>query len=340
MNLLQRVGGIFVAPRQTLASVPSDVGTRDGVVLLAAYLLAVGVPELGHAIADVKVFSGLAAVQAVLGSLLPLLPWLVGSVVLEWVLGASRSHRAALCLTPLLLIHASARLSAHIGWPWPGPEYLPALVGGLAAVTVALWARPQIPQILPDAAAPPITPRPGPRSAVFVGVAVAVVIVTNAALDVRQLVRHWPTLAALGPGQPAPEFAVPWLAGGTLDRDDLRGQPHLLVFWTTWCGVCSAEMPMYHAIANDHASRNLRVIAINADRDPDPAALVAAYQAEHPLTLPVALDTHHTLVRSFRVRMFPHLVLLNADAQVARVFRGRTTRASLDAAISALPPGP
>ena len=65
--------------------------------------------------------------------------------------------------------------------------------------------------------------------------------------------------------QPAPELVALNLAGQATKLENLRGQPALLVFWSSSCGVCLAEMPNFSKLAKTHA-RQARVVLINTDK--------------------------------------------------------------------------
>lgn len=333
LALLRRVGGILLAPRTLLASLSPGTGQRDGAVLLLAYLLAVGVPSLGDALADLRALGGLAGLLGLAQGLLPLLPWLITASLVEWRLGPTRAHRAALCMVPMLVLGAAAQLLTGRGVDLPGPGWLPAALGALAALALASRARPAVlPDDLSPGTATPLAPELS-RRAVITGGSVAALVGVTAALDVQRLVRVWPTLAPVAAGDPVPDFTARLLDGGTLVAADLRGAPHLLIFWTTWCGVCASEMPMYRALAGRHAAAGLRVIAVNADREGDVPTMVRAYRDRRELAFPIALDDG-ALTRGFRVRMYPHLVLIDAAGQVRGVFQGRTFERSLEAAIA------
>jgi len=343
IDLLTRVGGVLIGPRRLFMHLSAGTGRHDGAILFGAYLLAVALPGASAALADLLALGLIAGLSGLAQALLPALPWLLTLSAVEWRLGDARTHRAGLCLVPLLALAALAHLAELRGLVLPGPSYLPALLGGLASLALASLARGAItpaadlspkPADLSQApAAPNLPPRPSPRLAALLGLTLAGLTATTAALDLTRVARSWSTLAPVAAGADMPEFTLPLLDGGTLTRADLIGAPHLLIFWTTWCGVCEAEMPMYTALAARHPA--LRVIAVNADRDGDVPALARAYRDAHDLRLPIALD-RGPLARELRVRMYPHLLLVGADGRIAAVFRGRTFERSLESAIAAL----
>ncbi len=345
--LLRRIGGVLLAPRPLFKNMPDAAGPRDDVALFTAYALAVALPGLAAALADFMALGLLPGLSGLAQALLPLLPWVLTRSAVEWRLGDARAHRASLCMVPLLVLAALAHLADLRAVSLPGPAYLPALLGGLAALALASWARsaipsrpersPDLPQKPADHGAPGLSQETGkpPRGSAVLGLAITALVATNAALDARQIAGAWSTLAPVATGDPMPDFALPLLDGGTLRRADLVGAPHLLIFWTTWCGVCEAEMPMYAAVAARHPA--LKVVGINADREGEVSELVRRYRDTHDLRFPIALD-RGGLGRDLRVRMFPHLLLLAADGQIAAVFRGRTFERSLESAIAALPP--
>ncbi|MBA3547197.1 MAG: TlpA family protein disulfide reductase [Nannocystis sp.] len=354
-DLLQRIGGVLIAPRAMLGELSPETGRRDGALLLAAYLLAVAVLPIGDTLADFWALRSLTAAPGLLRALLPALPWLLTAAALDWLLGAGRAHRIALCLVPLLVIDAGAHLLTDLGVSLPSPSYAASVLGALAALLLAARVRGAIP-ITPAAStelssgtASPAPPAPVPgdmplktasgqrRLAQTLGGLILALVAVRGFTDINRLVARWPTLAPVAVGAALPEFAVPLLDGGTLRSADLLARPHLLIFWTTWCGVCKAEMPMYRALADRYAARGLQVIAVNADREGEVAELVRDYRVAHGLPFPIALDDR-SMVRRFRVEMFPHLVLIDATGQIRHVHQGRSFERNLAAEIEAVLP--
>lgn len=329
MNLLTRLGGMLVAPRATLRNLSPETGKRDGLLLLGLYALAVAVPALGLALAELV---ALGPSTNLVRGVLPLFPWLIASVALDWGLGADRAHRAGLCMVPMLLIVTVAQL---LNWSGPiviGPADASMVVGAVASLALAILVRDDIPASPTDLPA-----KPG-RPAALVGLALVLLVAASAVRDGVRLTQNWSTLAPLGPGEPLPAIAVPLLDGGTLSMSALPPRPHLLVFWTTWCGVCRTEMPMLRALHTRYHDRGLQVLLVNADEGPDQAALAAVYRDNLLLDeLPVALDPG-PLRRALRVRVFPHLVLVDAAGEPVMTHQGAIGEGALTRAVESVLP--
>jgi thiol-disulfide isomerase/thioredoxin len=345
MNLLARLGGMLVAPRALLRHLSAGTGAHDGLVLLGLYALAVAVPALGLAVAELV---ALTSLTGLLRGVLPLLPWLIAAVALEWCLGPGRTHRAGLCMVPMLLVATLAHL-LHIGGPpLVGPADAATLIGAAAALALAIAVRGAIPPLSTKPGAPDMSEQPGApelpaRTATiarFAGLALAGLVAASATVDAVRLARAWPTLAPLAPGEPLPAVSAPLLDGGALALADLPATPHLLVFWTTWCGVCRSELPMIRALVARYADRGLRVVLVNADQSADQAALAAVYRAHNLLDeIPVAVDAG-PLRQALRVRMYPHFVLVDAAGRPVLTHQGAIGERTLATAIEAtLAPG-
>lgn len=337
MTALARFGGMLTAPRATLRDLSPGTGPRDGLVLLGLYTLAAAVPALGLAIAELI---SLGPSTNLVRGALPLFPWLISSVAIDWCLGPDRAHRTALCMVPMLLIVSVAQL-LNIGGPaLLGPADASMLLGGAASLVLAIALRNHI---APLPAKSDLSPGPAPahlspRTARIAGLGLLALVAAAAARDGVQLARSWSTLAPLGPGEPLPALTVPLLDGGALSLAALPARPHLLVFWTTWCGVCRTEMPMLRALHTRYHDRGLQILLVNSDDSPDQAALAAVYRDNNLLgELPVALDAG-PLRRALRVRVYPHLVLVDAAGEPVLTHQGAIGERTLARAIESVLP--
>jgi cytochrome c biogenesis protein CcmG/thiol:disulfide interchange protein DsbE len=52
--------------------------------------------------------------------------------------------------------------------------------------------------------------------------------------------------------QDAPKFELTNMDGQPVTLESLRGKPVVLNFWSTWCGPCKAEHPLFQGAAKQH----------------------------------------------------------------------------------------
>ena len=72
--------------------------------------------------------------------------------------------------------------------------------------------------------------------------------------------------AALGPGTPAPDFALPDQAGKPVSLRDFRGRPAVLVFYpAAWSSVCGDQLTLYNEVLPLFEEHNAQVLAISVD---------------------------------------------------------------------------
>lgn len=121
-------------------------------------------------------------------------------------------------------------------------------------------------------------------------------------------------------GEPAPDFALPTLAGDTLRLSELRGQTVVLNFWATWCGPCVEEMPELQALHDDLHEQGLTVVGVSLD-DAGPDA-VRAFVDEMGITYPIALAADDVDQVYGGVYALPTTYLIDADGRIARRILG------------------
>ncbi len=135
------------------------------------------------------------------------------------------------------------------------------------------------------------------------------------------------------PGETAPDFALPDLAGEMVRLGDLRGRPVVLNFWATWCAPCRLEMPTLERAAADYAADGLTVLAINQG---ETAEQVSDFFAEVGLSLPALLDTNTEVGRAYGAVYMPSTFLISPDGIVSAVHHGILSREQLDDYLAAL----
>ncbi|MEM8933859.1 MAG: TlpA disulfide reductase family protein [Acidobacteriota bacterium] len=135
---------------------------------------------------------------------------------------------------------------------------------------------------------------------------------------------------SLATGVIVPDFDLPQLGGGAIDRDALNGDstPVVLNFWATWCAPCKREIPALQAL---HEGGGVRVIAIAVD---ETAEIVQPFVDRYAMTYPIVLGDMATFVR-FGGRAIPYTVILDADLVVRRVHTGLVTQSTLEKDLAA-----
>lgn len=135
-------------------------------------------------------------------------------------------------------------------------------------------------------------------------------------------------------GKPAPDFALDVIhngdPGSKLQLAKLQGQPVLLAFWATWCGVCRAEIPTLNRIAERYKDRGLVVVGVDTAEKPGLGGPVARRLG---MVYPVVYDDGG-VDDLYGVQALPTLVVVGRDGQVRSVRVGLVDESMLDALVS------
>lgn len=106
----------------------------------------------------------------------------------------------------------------------------------------------------------------------------------------------------IGDARPSFDGATEWLNELQQTADDyVSGQPTLVYFWSTSCGICKANMPKLQELKNRYHPSGLRTVAIHMPRyeaDTD-VETVKATIAEHCIDDVCAIDNQHKLKDAF-----------------------------------------
>ena len=105
-------------------------------------------------------------------------------------------------------------------------------------------------------------------------------------------------------GDTIPKFAgaTEWLNQLQETADDyVSGQPTLVYFWATSCGICKANMPKFQELKAKYKERGLRTVAIHMPRYEADTDLekVKADIAAHCIDDICAIDNKHKLKDAF-----------------------------------------
>jgi len=125
----------------------------------------------------------------------------------------------------------------------------------------------------------------------------------------------------IGDARPSFAGATEWLNELQDTADDyVNGQPTLVYFWSTSCGICKENMPKLRELKAKFKDEGLRTVAIHMPRyeaDTDVEAVRAAV-AEHCIDDICAIDNKHKLKDAFLNEQgwVPVYYLFDADGKL------------------------
>ncbi len=134
--------------------------------------------------------------------------------------------------------------------------------------------------------------------------------------------------------QPAPDFALPAFAGGNVRLSEYRGQPILLAFWSSRCGLCAAQLQALDRYYDTYGSAGLVVLGVSVEGD---AQRAADYAREHATSFHLLFDRGMRISRLYRIERLPSTVLIDLAGIVRYVHdEGRAADPSFVTQIRAL----
>ncbi|MBK7947677.1 MAG: TlpA family protein disulfide reductase [Deltaproteobacteria bacterium] len=133
---------------------------------------------------------------------------------------------------------------------------------------------------------------------------------------------------------PAPEFALPLLAGGEVELAKLRGRTVILDFWATWCAPCEVQMPILDALWRESSDQG-RLMIVGVSVDTDPPASVAKWVEERGFRYPIAFGDQE-LAMHYGILGFPSLVVIDPEGRIRARHTGVWTREEIGEQLEAI----
>jgi peroxiredoxin len=119
--------------------------------------------------------------------------------------------------------------------------------------------------------------------------------------------------SALAADRDAPDFVLPAANGSNVRLSEHRGDVVLLLFWSSHCSTCAAQLSALDALDGTYQSAGLTTLAVSVDDEP---ARALAYAQEHRTHFPLLLDRSKQVGRAFGVVQLPTLVLIDRSGAV------------------------
>jgi peroxiredoxin len=112
----------------------------------------------------------------------------------------------------------------------------------------------------------------------------------------------------------APDFVLGDLKGQKFRLSDHRGKrPVLIIFSTTWCTFCKAEIPHFKSLYAAYAEQGLEVVNIDIQESREK---VAKFASQNQLPYRVLLDEDGTVSGVYEIRGVPTMILVDKNGMV------------------------
>ena len=113
----------------------------------------------------------------------------------------------------------------------------------------------------------------------------------------------------------APDFVLTDLNGQKFRLSDHKGKkPVLLIFSTTWCTYCQAEIPHFKSLHASYAQLGLEIVNIDIQESKEK---VAKFVAKQQLPYRTLLDEDGTVSGVYEVRGVPTMILVDKNGMIA-----------------------
>jgi len=112
----------------------------------------------------------------------------------------------------------------------------------------------------------------------------------------------------------APDFVLTDLNGQKFRLSDHKGKrPVLIIFSTTWCTFCKAEIPNFKSLYASYAKQGLEIVNIDIQESKEK---VARFVAKNELPYRTLLDEDGTVSGVYEVRGVPTMVLVDKNGMI------------------------
>lgn len=128
-------------------------------------------------------------------------------------------------------------------------------------------------------------------------------------------------------GQPAPDFTVDIIDGGSFTLSERQGQPVVINLWASWCPPCRTEIPDISAFAE--ANPNTIVIGVSVeDSEQGARDFAAEIGASYPLALgtPAVEDAYPNIG-------LPTTYVVDEDGVITQIINGMVDEEILTTAV-------
>ncbi len=139
--------------------------------------------------------------------------------------------------------------------------------------------------------------------------------------------------------QPAPDFTLDRVDGGTLQLSSLRGKVVLLDFWATWCAPCRRAIPHLNKLHSTYGEDGFEIVGISVDQPRGTVAaldLVRAFMARTTMKYPNVMGSLSVVTAYGGIRSIPTAFLIDREGRIRHRYVGYQPPHVLDRDVKAV----
>ena len=132
---------------------------------------------------------------------------------------------------------------------------------------------------------------------------------------------------------PAREFRLELIGGGTLNLSDLRGKVVMVDFWASWCPPCRVEAPVLAKLYQEFQGQPVEFVGVALWDNVGDAEVFLRQEGQ---TYPNGFDASGVIAIDYGVRGIPEKYFIDRDGTLAKKLSGPLTEAVLRDTINEL----
>lgn len=126
--------------------------------------------------------------------------------------------------------------------------------------------------------------------------------------------------------EPARDFELQLIGGGTLKLSDLRGKVVMVDFWASWCAPCRVEAPVLTMVYREYQGQDVEFIGVSVW---DNIGDAEAFLLEEGQTYPAGSDASGAIAIDYGVRGIPEKYFIDRDGILVKKLSGPLTESTL-----------
>ncbi len=121
---------------------------------------------------------------------------------------------------------------------------------------------------------------------------------------------------------PADDFIVYDSGGNEVRLSDLKGKPVVVNFWTSWCGPCKSEMPIFDAAYKMYGDKVEFMMVNLTDGSSETPDNAQDFLKANGYVFPLYHDLAQNAARTYKIYSIPLTLFINADGSVYTTHTG------------------